>query len=303
MTEVHAHGAPLPGYLLHEGKRLMAKSEDQHITYPVKRALGIVLAQVGHWAVVKFSPTTQPDLEVGSVLSGVNGRPTLHLRYKEAMNLLVGASWPLQLSFRRPPHLDGMLDKRPRSKSNKKYRARYFVLRAGVLRYYTKKGGPLKGLFELEDARVHWPAVAEGKPDELLLTRSDDMLRVRPDGHAGVMSWGATLYYAIVLANGGARDAQIMQVERSRWSALVADKERWAKLEHARAASGNHHAEETQFRVALINREVAQARESAAAIAAACAAAEGRRAAAEGCQRPREGRARRRARRRPTRGC
>ena len=210
MTEAHAYGTELPGYLLHEGRRLVAEGEDYTVTYPVKRALGIVLAQVGHWAVVKFSPQTQPDLEVGSVLSAVNGTPVMRLKYKQAMKLVVSATWPLQLSFRRAPSLEGTLHKRPRSKSNTTYRARYFELRCGVLRYFVKKGGALKGLFELEDARIHWPTVAAGKPGELLLTRPDDMLTIRPEGHLSLMAWGAALYYGIVLANGGARDKEVM---------------------------------------------------------------------------------------------
>ena len=130
---------------MHMAHGKISEQEDYHVIYPTQRPLGIVLSQVGQWAIVKWAPA-ESDVEPGSVLTAVNHKHILLDRYKVAMREIVQATWPLQLSFRRAPHAQGVLKKRPRSASNKQWRPRFFHLKEGVLRYYNKEGGELKGV-------------------------------------------------------------------------------------------------------------------------------------------------------------
>ena len=118
-------------YILHMAHGKISDEQDYHVIYPTQRPLGIVLSQVGQWAIVKWAPA-ESDVEPGSShmvnLGYVLWNGTL------AMREIVQATWPLQLSFRRAPHAQGVLKKRPRSASNKQWRPRWFELKQGVLR-------------------------------------------------------------------------------------------------------------------------------------------------------------------------
>ena len=201
-------GEALPDYILHMAHGKISDEQDYHVIYPTQRPLGIVLSQVGQWAIVKWAPA-ESDVEPGSVLTAVNHKHVLLERYTLAMREIVQATWPLQLSFRRAPHAQGVLKKRPRSASNKQWRPRWFELKQGVLRYYSKEGGELKGVFELEDARVHWLKAEEGERQGILLTRPGDQLRVQPKLHSELTEWAEAILCRH-LANGGAGDHDLL---------------------------------------------------------------------------------------------
>merc|ERR1719473_1117945 len=95
------------------------------VTWQDKRAIGIGLVQRGQWAVVgtvrqldtdgSHSAAAAAGVEVGCVLSAINGRSALLVPYSSVIALLKTWEPPLTMRFRRTVRWAGILTKQPAS--------------------------------------------------------------------------------------------------------------------------------------------------------------------------------------------
>ena len=79
--------------LRHSAMEMLNSVEDSEyeVQYHTKRSLGISIERANEWGVVKVAPS---EVEVGSVLTRVNGVSVLTKTYQEAMMELKHAEWP-----------------------------------------------------------------------------------------------------------------------------------------------------------------------------------------------------------------
>ena len=164
-----------------------ATKMEYEVTYESRRSLGISLERSNEWGVVKVAP---PEVEVGSVLTRVNGESVLLRSYAEAMQCLKHATWPLTMRFRKAVSKEGYLLKRSRGRtgSARNWKKRYLVLANGILEYYTKapsEGGVAKGQYVLENDPgsqtmvTMAPAAIMGKDEVgIMLVKGDDRCEI-----------------------------------------------------------------------------------------------------------------------------
>ena len=72
---------------------------------------------------------------------------------------------------------------------------------------------------------MHWLKVEEGERQGILLTRPGDQLCVQPKLHSELTEWAWKLYYAVILAHGGAGDHDLLGLEQRRYAQLQAQRE------------------------------------------------------------------------------
>ena len=237
------------------------EESEYEVQYTSKRSLGISLERANEWGVVKVAPA---EVEIGSVLTRVNDNSVLNKEYAEAMNALKHATWPLTMRFRRSPTKSGVLWKRSRGRtgSARNWKRRYVVLTSGIFEYFTKepeKGGELKGQYVLENdpgsqTMVTMAPEAVMGPGEhgIMIVKGDDRLVLKADSYSDLIDWGAKLYYAVALANGG--NPEMAAHEEARLAVVESERaaEKWAlesKLlnEETAAKIAAHHAEEERL--------------------------------------------------------
>lgn len=202
---------------------LEATKMEYEVTYESRRSLGISLERSNEWGIVKVAP---PEVEVGSVLTRVNGDSVLLKTYAEAMQCLKHATWPLTMRFRKAVSKEGYLLKRARGRtgSAKNWKRRYVVLANGILEYYTKapsEGGVAKGQYVLENdpgsqTMVTMAPAAIMSKDEvgIMLVKGDDRLVLKGETFEELITWGGMLYYAVAMANGGNPEMCDMENQR-----------------------------------------------------------------------------------------
>jgi PH domain len=109
------------------------------VTFHEKRSLGVVFERTGEWAVIKSSNEAHVSgIQVGSVLTKINGRSIILEKYQDTIEVLKGWQPPLTLTFRKAPTKSGFLLKESKSRSNpakKVWKKRYFVLGEGRIVY------------------------------------------------------------------------------------------------------------------------------------------------------------------------
>lgn len=271
----------------------MLQSVDEseyEVQYTSKRSLGISLERANEWGVVKVAPA---EVEIGSVLTRVNDGSVLNKTYAEAMTALKHASWPLTMRFRRSPTKSGVLWKRSRGRTGaaRNWKRRYVVLTSGIFEYFTKepeKGGELKGQYVLENdpgsqtmVTMAPEAIMGAGEHGIMIVKGDDRLVLKADSYADLVDWGAKLYYAVALANGG--NPEMMAHEEARLAVIESERaaEKWAAEskrlnEEAAAKVAQHHAEEERLQAlrdaaasaadkAALDAQLAEEKEKAAA--------------------------------------
>ena len=102
--------------------------------------------------------------------------------------------------------IDGRARRRLRAIKLKQWKTRWFALEGGALRYFDKRGGPLKGEVLLRGGAVNLadPAEVEGGRRHCikLVNPTSQIVLQAADGVAAT-AWAAALYRAVAFANGG----------------------------------------------------------------------------------------------------
>lgn len=170
--------------------------------------IGLVLKQVGEWALVTKSPNK--DVRVGDALAAIDGRSVLLHSYDETFASLRNArmsSTGFTITFRRAPFHRGWMYKKSRNQSGRgryysRWKLRYFVLAYGSLAYYDKepkRGGIQKGYFMLPSAKIFKD---EGDLSVVTLVKGSDKLALK-NAPRDMERWTALLHIAIAHAEGG----------------------------------------------------------------------------------------------------
>jgi hypothetical protein len=197
--------------------RRAAQDDFYDIVFATKTALGMTLEQHAEWGFVKLATGigAQSGIEIGSVLTAVNGESVILKQYSEAASLIKGWEPPLTLRFRRAPIKQGALTNEVRGPFGKtSWKARHFVLSHGTLQYFTGARGVLKGEFPLVGSAVSMLSKEVTKKDFCFkLVSGLGSLVLRGMNHEDTLSWCSALYHAITISNGG---GYILEQERQR---------------------------------------------------------------------------------------
>jgi len=157
--------------------------------------------------------------------------------------------------------MSGMLLKRSRGRNSqiRSWKNRFFVLKHGVLEYYTKdplEGGVAKGQYLLQNdpgsqtVVTMAPEAIMGKEGVgIMLVKGDDRLVLKAANFEDLMAWSAKLYVAVAMANGG--NTEMCQMENATVAQIESEAaaRRWQE-ESARlrkeqeAALAQYHARE-----------------------------------------------------------
>lgn len=127
-------------------KALLKIDDDEYYEarFTEKASLGIVFERCGEWAIIKTSTRqSATGIEVGSVLSAVNGESVVLENYHNTISKLKDWQPVLRLGFRRVPRKEGFLLKESKSKKDgerRLWKKRYFILAEGKLAYKTRDG-------------------------------------------------------------------------------------------------------------------------------------------------------------------
>jgi hypothetical protein len=73
------------------------------VVFNMKRPIGVTLEQHGEWAVVKLVTNVQEQVEIGSVLTKVNGQNVMLDSYHTTVSRIRGWTPPMTLTFRKAP--------------------------------------------------------------------------------------------------------------------------------------------------------------------------------------------------------
>jgi hypothetical protein len=73
------------------------------VVFNMKRPIGVTLEQHGEWAVVKLVTNAQEQVEIGSVLTKVNGQNVMLDSYHTTVGRIRGWTPPMTLTFRKAP--------------------------------------------------------------------------------------------------------------------------------------------------------------------------------------------------------
>ena len=252
--------------------------------------MGLELRSNNEWASVVQGPES---VSRGSVVVAVNGKSVLLQTYTEAIQAMIDAKSSgeaFNITFRRAPWKTGTLWKAARQKSNKQkvsglgWKKRYFVLAYGMLAYYDKKGGKLKGHYNLDSVTGHQTIVAPAPASVLaaadsaaiMIVKGSDRLIMKSSNAEELMDWAAMLYMAVAHTNGGNTEMYEAEMSRMRLQADREEYQEWMKNAAAKAeadrmqmyvdlAAAEAHAQALRDAEAAKTAEEAAAAESARA--------------------------------------
>lgn len=252
--------------------------------------MGLELRSNNEWVSVVQGPES---VSRGSVVVAVNGKSVLLQTYTEAIQAMIDAKSSgeaFNITFRRAPWKTGTLWKAARQKSNKQkvsglgWKKRYFVLAYGMLAYYDKKGGKLKGHYNLDSVTGHQTIVAPAPASVLaaadsaaiMIVKGSDRLIMKSSNAEELMDWAAMLYMAVAHTNGGNTEMYEAEMSRMRLQADREEYQEWMKNAAAKAeadrmqmyvdlAAAEAHAQTLRDAEATKTAEEAAAAESARA--------------------------------------
>ena len=183
------------------------------IVYNKKCRIGLQTQKRGNWAVVnRLMPGAPNEVQVGDVITRVNGQSVVLATYEETLGRIKGWQPPLKLTMRRAPTKAGVLSKKARGQSARgrafgSWKQRHFVLAEGKLTYYDSEGtAKPKGAVDLEGSAVSFVRgkLCDDKPYCIsVVTASTGKIVLMAANEEQRLDWAAWLYYAIAVANGG----------------------------------------------------------------------------------------------------
>ena len=198
------------------------------VTFEEYKPLGIVLEKAVEWAMVKRANFSESGVKNGSALHAINKQVVMFDKYDVIMMTLRG--WltgdlkpPLSFVFRMAPEKDGFLMKKSTVANVPTWKARYCVLGEGKFTLYETDdpNAKVRGEIPLHGAAVSLCSTHEtGKYFCFrILVGVYELVLQAADGK-DMIDWGATIYHAIAIANGG---GHIIAYERAR---IKAEEER-----------------------------------------------------------------------------
>ena len=229
----------------------------------------------------------------GSALYAVNDETVILQPYAQCIKVLTGWKPPLKLTFIRAPTKEGWLAKMSRGRDTRKkafmgssvnWRQRYFILKQGKLAYFAidQDTPELKGCVQLMGSGVSLVSADEIGKNFCFKLVSGVATHMQAENLEDMMTWAATLYHAIAVANGGGYLLDVargVEAQRVREKQAAAAKEAEAKKKAAeemaiKAAEAKATAEKAAAEKAAEAEAQAKAEAEAVAAAEAAAAAE-----------------------------
>uniref|UniRef100_A0A7S2R516 PH domain-containing protein n=1 Tax=Rhizochromulina marina TaxID=1034831 RepID=A0A7S2R516_9STRA len=195
------------------------------VKFPPRKKIGVTFRRHNEWGIVKVVPP-HSKIIIGSILSAVNGRSVVLTKFDDAIQLAAEALTsgdPFTLTFMAPYKLEGVLKRYEMRRMAKGWKTYFFTLNSGVLQCYVKKGGKLRCEWDLSNEASHQTLLTLAPRNllnsgelGLMIVKGTEKVILKAEDNIRTQNWGAFLYLAIVIANGGNPDMYAIEARRLR---------------------------------------------------------------------------------------
>lgn len=198
--------------LLRAARQEFEKQVPYEVVIAEKKALGLVFAPYGHWAVIKEYggyDSSHTGVEGGSLLTAINGVNVLFNEFGDTTSMLKAEfekTEPLTLEFRHPPIKTGVLLKKSATKKNGEshWTERTFSIKSNKLIVQALDGEGADIGIPIKNAEVTLVEYNQYLMANCFKVDVGELhLVMQAESTESMLNWAATLKFAVAIASGG----------------------------------------------------------------------------------------------------